>query len=267
MQLSFRNPILWDVTLRLWLRVFRRFGRTCRLNFQGFKGAFHVDYLRRRRQFLRWVGNYLVRDTSSHSTGNESSITPLFKHQISLNYHSAYENAVRECEHGYYVTAYIYKYLILRTLLIAAVLKITYRQIFSLMYLKHKFDSGFMWSLSPFVTFKKFGALNLDWLRYFSLSLPREFFTRISTKERHSSVQSFVFICFSACTRSSFLEMGRSAAVSHALHSLPQGRRNTRNFRLQSYCFNNMFNSELCHSNAKHKYLSLRSFVTVHNRS
>jgi len=42
------------------------------------------------------------------------------------------------------------------------------------MYLNQKFDSGFILSLSPFVTFKKFGILNLDWIRYFSLSVPCE---------------------------------------------------------------------------------------------
>jgi hypothetical protein len=222
----------------------------------------------RRRHFLRWVGNCLVKDTSSHSTRNESSITPLFKPQNSLHCHSAYVNSVRECEHVYYVSAYVYSYLILRTLLIAPVLKITCRQIFPLMYLKQKFDSGFILSPSPLWLSKNLGP----WICFGQDIVPflfpvSEYFTRVSVKERHFSVQSFVFICISACSRSSFLQMGRSAAVSHALHSLPQGTRNTRNFRLQSYWFNNMFNSELCHSNAKHKYLSLRSFVTVHNRS
>jgi len=95
MHLSFRNTIFWDVTFHLWISVSRHLGWKCRLNVQGFKGAFHVDYLRRRRHFLHWVGNCLVRNTSSHSTRNESSITPLFKPQNSLNCHSAYENSVR----------------------------------------------------------------------------------------------------------------------------------------------------------------------------
>jgi len=100
MHLLFRDQIFRDVTLRRWLRFCRRFGWTCRLNVQGFRGIFHVDYLRRRRHFLHCVGNCLVRDTSSHSTRNESSITPLFKPQNSLNCHSAYKNSVREHERG-----------------------------------------------------------------------------------------------------------------------------------------------------------------------